>query len=305
MRIAVMGSGGVGGYYGALLARAGNQVTFIARGAHLEAIRRNGIHIKSREGEFTVQAPATDDPGQVEPVELVLFTVKTYHNAQAIPLLKPLVSGETAVLTLQNGVESYLELQQGLGPQCVLPGLTYVAAEVEAPGVIRQQGRMVAVIFGELSGEASPRTTRVLETFQQAGIDITLTSEVLKELWTKFIFIATLAGVTTACRTRLEVLLEHPETQRMLLDCAEEIAAVGRAKQVALDEDVVAKTVQRCESAARHLKASMHTDLEQGRPLELEALNGAVARMGSELGIPTPVNRLIYAMLTPYVQGAP
>ena len=187
MRIAVMGAGGVGGCLGAHLAKAGNDVTLIARGAHLEAIRRNGLRLKTQDGDFTVDTAATDDPGQVGSVDLVLFTVKTYHNAQAIPLLKPLIGQDPAILTLQNGVESYEELGNAFGIGHVMPGASYLAATVEEPGVILQESSDVRIAFGEINGTPSPRAIRTHETMLRAGIQAEHSRDVIKSLWTKFL----------------------------------------------------------------------------------------------------------------------
>ena len=305
MRIAVMGAGGVGGYFGGLLARAGNDVTLIARGAHLEAIRSDGLKVKSPSTDFTVPVAATDVPREIGTVELVLFAVKTYQNGVAIPAIRPLVGEDTCLLTLQNGADSYENLASAFGQDRVLPGATYIEARVHSPGVIRQQGEVPRIVFGEVSGTETPRGRLVFETLKAAGIDAELLGDILKELWTKFIFIASLAGVTTAARCRIATLLEYPEVRELLLAALKEAAAVATARGVGLDPDIVEKTMELIEVSARDLEASMHTDLELGRPLELDTLTGAVVRMGREVGVPTPVNTLLYSILLPYKDGVP
>ena len=303
MHIAVMGAGGVGGYFGGLLARAGNKVTLIARGAHLEAIRSRGLHVKSDQGDFVVNVNATDAPQQVGPAELVILCVKTYQNASAVPALMPLIGEGTCLLTLQNGVESYQELSRAVGGERVLPGAAYIETQIESPGAVRQRGDVVRVVFGEIGGDRTPRAKRILETFRGAGITTELSSDIVKELWTKFLFISTMAGVTSAARASMEQLLQHPEARDMVLAAMREVEAVGRARGVNLDLDVVDKTMEYMETSAKDLRASMHTDLELGRPLELEALNGAVVRMGRHEGVPTPVNSSLYSVLVPHRDG--
>ena len=304
MRIAVMGAGGVGGYFGGLLARAGNEVTLIARGVHLEAIRAHGLHVISQWGDFSVAVDATDEPSRVGPVELVVLSVKTYQNTAAIPALIPLVGEETSLLPLQNGVESYEELAKAAGEGRVLPGAAYIETQIESPGIIRQTGGVVRIAFGEIGGEQTPRARRILEIFRAAQIPTDLSADVVKELWAKFLFISTLAGVTSTARASMSQLLKHAEAREMILAVMREIEAVGRARGVKLDPDVVEKTMEYVETSAKDLHASMHTDLELGRPLELEALNGAVVRIGRQVGVPTPVNNVLYSLLVAHRDGA-
>ena len=302
MRIVVMGAGGMGGCLGAHLAKAGNDVTLIARSAHLEAIRRNGLRLKTHDGEFTVDVAATDDPGEVGPVDLVLFTVKTYHNAQAIPMIKPIIGHGPAILTLQNGVESYEELGNVFGIGHVMPGASYLAATVEEPGVILQESSNVRIAFGEINGTPSPRAVRAHETMLRAGIQAELSRDVIKSLWTKFLVLAPISGITSSNRTRIHRLLQNPESKSDFLAAMKEVEAVGRAKRVELDEDIV-ETMLNFIQGFGDFQNSMHTDVEQGRPLELEALSGAVVRLGSKEGVSTPVNEKFYAALLPHIYG--
>lgn len=302
MRIAVMGAGGVGGCLGGLLARAGNDVTLIARGAHLEAIRQHGLRVKTHSGDFTVDTAATDDPGQVGPVDLVLFTVKTYHNAQAIPLIKPLV-GRPAIMTLQNGVESHDELGSAFGIGHIMPGVSYTVATVESPGVIVQEGGDARIVFGEYDGSQSPRAIRVHEAMLRAGVEADLSEDVIKALWTKFLLLAAVAGFTSASRTRIHKLLQIPESKATVLAAMKEVEAVGRAKRVALGRGISESMLEFIEGYP-DFRNSMHTDVELGRPLELDALNGAVVRIGRQVGVPTPVHEVLYSLLLPYKDGA-
>lgn len=303
MRIVVMGAGGVGGCLGAHLARAGNEVTLIARGEHLEAIRQNGLRLKTQSGNFTVDAAATDDPSQVGPVDLVLFTVKTYHNAHAIPLIKPLIGEGPVIMTLQNGVESYLELGNAIGIGHVMPGASYLAATVLEPGVVSQESNDVRIAFGEINGTPSPRAVRVHETMLRAGIEAELSRDVIKSLWTKFLLLAPVSGITSASRARIHRLLQIPESRATFLAAMKEVEAVGRAIRVELDDDVVETMVDFIQGFP-DFQNSMHTDVELGRPLELEALSGAVVRIGLREGVPTPVNERFYSELLPYKDGA-
>jgi 2-dehydropantoate 2-reductase len=302
MRIAVMGAGGTGGCLGGLLARAGNEVILIARGEHLDAIRRNGLRVKSHLGDFTVKPEATDNPGDVGPVELVLFTVKTYHNGKAVPATAPLVEEVTAVMPLQNGVESFDQLARGLGPECVLPGASYGGAHIESPGVISQQSHDFRIVFGELDGSASIRARRIQDTFSGAGIEAELSADVVKALWTKLLLLAPVSGATSASRVRIKQLLQYPEPRQTFLAAMREVEAVGRAKGVHFDPDIVEKMARFIESYP-DFQNSMHIDIELGRPLELDALNGAVVRLGREAGVPTPVNSLLYSILAPHKDG--
>ena len=303
MHIAVMGAGGIGGYFGGLLAKAGNDVSLIARGKHLAAINRNGLEIKSSKERFKVTVAATDKPKDVGPVELIILSVKTYQNDQAIPALKPMVGEGTALLTLQNGVDGYQELAKAVGQEKVLPGAAYIESQIISPGIIQQSGDVVRIVFGEIGGEQTARAQRILDTFKQAQIETQISSDVTKTLWTKFLFISTLAGITSAARAPMSRLLQYPETRETILSIMREVETLGRAKEIRFDPDVVEKTMEYMETSAKDLQASMHTDLELGKPLELEALNGAAVRMGKELGIPTPVNHFLYTILLPHKGG--
>jgi 2-dehydropantoate 2-reductase len=299
-----MGAGAIGGNLGGLLAKGGHEVVLIARGVHLDAIRERGLQIKSPQGDFILEVEATDDPGEVGPVELVLFTVKTYHNSTAIPAMRPLVGEATSVLTLQNGVESFDELAQVLGPECVLPGAAYFGGYIEAPGIITNFGLAPHIIFGEDDGHETPRVQRILQAFTKSGIKTELSRDIVKTLWTKFLLLLSIAGMTCAARTLIRPLLQYPEAREMWLAALREVEAVGRAKGVKLDQDVVDRMIGLTESLPWDYRASMHTDLELGRPLELEALNGAVARIGKQVGVPTPVNHFLYSVLKPHKDGA-
>ena len=304
MRIAVMGAGSTGGYFGGMLARGGNDVTLIARGAHLDAIRANGLKVVRDDEEFTVQCQATDDPSEFGPVELLLLCVKTYQSDAAIPLMQPLVGPDTTVLCLQNGVDSYLKAAEVLGEATVLPGAAFIEAGMLGPGTVRQTGSLVRIILGETNGVETPRCLAIRDAFLGSGVPAEVLPDIRAGQWGKFLFIATMAGVTSMARATLAELMPQPHWRKVVLACLAEIDLVARASGVDLAPDIVADTVSSIEEHLADLQASMHTDLMAGRPLELDALNGAVVRAGIEAGVPTPVNDLIYAMLKGHQEGS-
>ena len=304
MRIAVMGAGGVGGCLGALLAHSGNDVSLVARGRHLDAIQNNGLRLKQEDGEITVHPAATAEPADIGPVELVLYTVKTYHNASAIPAVGPLAGPETAVLTLQNGVECHLQLAAALGPGHAMPGAYWTASSIESPGVIASVGPAPRLSFGEERGGTSRRAEAIGNVLQEAGIVAELSPDPLRVLWSKFVVLCSIAGITSAARTRIKEFMQYPEGERLFVDAMREVDRVGRAMGVDLPEGMVEGSLEFIKGFP-DFQNSMHADFENGRPTELEALNGAVVRIGRETGIQTPVNELIYSVLAPLKDGLP
>ncbi|RME48013.1 MAG: 2-dehydropantoate 2-reductase [Chloroflexi bacterium] len=299
MRIAVMGTGGVGGYFGGMLARAGHDVTFIARGAHLAAIREHGLRIQTVHGDFTIRAPATDDPGEVGPVELVLFCVKTYHTEEAGHAMAPLVGDKTLILSLQNGVDNEEKLAAMYGREHVLGGVCYIASTITSPGVVTQVSGPRSIVFGELDGSITARAQRVHQVLVEAGIDTTLSDNIHKALWTKFLFICALSGVGSVARATVGEMVAIPETRELLRETMAEVEAVARARGVELEAGIVDQMMRTAEGFAPESKPSMLVDVERGNRLEIDALNGTVARLGAMLGVPTPANRFIYAALKP------
>ena len=304
MRIAVMGAGSIGGYFGGMLAQSGHDVTLIARGKHLETIRKDGLKILNDDGHFLVKCDATDDPTGIGVVDLVLLTVKTYQNDMAIPPLRSLIDSSTSILCLQNGMDSYQSITRLLRIQDPLPGAAYIEASVQSPGIIRQSGTVVKIVFGELNGTLSSRGTEIQKVLSDSGIDTQFTTDILKTLWTKFLFISTMAGITCLTRETLAQLVPKEDWPNIIIDCMKEIEAVGRRNNINLENDVVKTTMDYITESLENMQASMHTDLMAGRPLELDALNGAVVRAGKLADIPTPINSLIYAMLKPYELGS-
>ncbi|MFB3819973.1 MAG: 2-dehydropantoate 2-reductase [Candidatus Methylomirabilales bacterium] len=300
MRIAVMGSGGIGGYFGGRLAQAGEPVTFIARGAHLRAIRERGLEVRSAAGDFHVRAAATDDPSRVGPVDLVLFAVKSYDTEEAGLACRPLLGPETGVLCLQNGVDNEDRLAKILGREHVLAGVVHILSTISAPGVIAQTAGPRTIRFAEMDGRTSTRSERILEVLAKAGIAATLSPNIQVDLWAKFLFIAAHGGVTALTRLPIGEILGCPETAAFYRAVMEEVAGVARAREIALPADAVETALAFARSLDPGMRSSLAHDLEQGRRLEIEALPGAVVRYGCEAGVPTPFNLAIYASLKPY-----
>ena len=300
MKIAVMGSGGVGGYYGGLLARMGHQVSFIARGAHLAALRRDGLQVKSVHGDFTV-APveATDHPPEIGRVDLVLMCVKTPDVEEAAQAIRPIVDEGTTVMSLQNGVEAPRRIGEVVGMEHVVGGATWISSAVESPGVIQQVSRFRRIVFGELDGRVTARVRNLAEVLGSTGTEVEVTDNIQKVLWTKFLFIAALSGVGSLTRLALGEYREVPETRALLVGLMEEVEAVGRAGGVELDSDVVEQALAIVDQAVPSVRASMQRDVEAGRRSELESLIGVIGRKGRALGVPTPMADVVYAALLP------
>jgi len=298
MKIAVIGSGGVGGFFGGLLAQAGHDVAFIARGAHLRAIRTRGLKIERPSGGFTIApANATDDPADIGPVDLALLCVKTYDLPEALAQMRPLVGPQTSVLTLQNGVEAPDMVAAAFGVQAALPGLVYCEVAVKEPGVIFQGSALQRIVLGEFDGTRTPRAGTIAAAFADAGAETNLSENVLGALWSKFCFICAMGGCTTLARCSLGALLADDEGRRLLHIIMTEIRTVGEANGVRFDADPVVAGMATAARFPFETKSSMQRDLERGARLEIEALNGAAVRLGRALGVPTPANQVIYAAL--------
>jgi 2-dehydropantoate 2-reductase len=308
MKIAILGSGAVGGYYGARLALAGHDVTFIARGAHLAAIRERGLEIRSAAlGDFIATGRAEEDTARVGPVDLVLFAVKTYDNPTALPLLRPLLGDETTVLSVQNGVDSAAEVAQVAGEARTLGGTTYVATALEAPGLIVQTGTHRRIVFGEAFGalpNLSARVTRIHEAFDAADIQSDAVGDGRVPIWEKFVFLAALAGFTGAARLPIGPVWGDPFTKAQFLAACREIEAVARAEGVAVAADVVDRIVPYVDAIPGSMRSSLLIDLQQGKRIEVEALQGAVVRRAAARGVPTPIMSTLYAVLKLHAQGA-
>jgi 2-dehydropantoate 2-reductase len=305
MRILVVGAGGVGGYFGGRLARAGLPVTVLARGAHLEAIRRDGLRVRSAiEGQWVAKVEAVETAEGCGPFDVALVCVKSFDTAAAVAAIGPALAPGAAVVSLQNGVDNEETIDAVLGPGHAVGGIAYVFATIEAPGVIvhRFAGRLV---LGELDGRPSPRVEAVRAAFQAAGVPAEIAPDVRRALWEKYLFISAQAGVTALARAPIGTIRAVPETWRMYRLILEELAAVARAAGVRLGDDVVEATLRAASAVAPDATSSLHHDLTHGRPLELEALHGHAVRLGERLGVPTPTVFAVYAALKPHAAGAP
>ncbi|MEW6754350.1 MAG: ketopantoate reductase family protein [Candidatus Latescibacterota bacterium] len=306
MRVAVVGAGGVGGYYGALLARAGAQVCLLARGPHLAAIREGGLRVRSElAGDWTVRPRATDDPSRVGPADLVLFCVKAYDLEAAAVQCRPMVLPDTLVIPVQNGIDAVERLQGTLGQGGVLAGLTYVASRIEGPGVVVQRGRADTLVCGEPAGGASGRTARVTAYFQQMGFPAQVVPDMPVRLWEKLAVVCATGGVLAVLRQPFGPVLASPRSSGLLLGVMQEVAALARASGQPLPPEAPARLLRYLQQTmAPQAQSSQLTDLQQGRRLELEHLNGAAVRLGRQLGVPTPLNASLYAALAPFAAGA-
>mgnify|MGYP003718507147 FL=1 len=305
MKIAVMGAGGIGGCYGGLLAQAGNDVTLIARGIHLAAIKEKGLQLVQPEGDFTVAVAATDDPSQVGPVDLVVFSVKAHQNSKAVPLIEPLIGEDTTILTIQNGVESADELGQDYGAERVLPGSAYLLSNIASPGVIKQLSLVPRVAFGESNGDRSQRAVAIRDSFCEANIEAELSDDISKALWSKMLYNSPANGMASAARLSPRDLIEYPHGAAMFRSAIQEVANVGTAYGIPFGQDDVQGAMDLITARPMGARGSMQADLEAGRPLELEAIVGSVRRIGRKVNVPTPVFDMLYTLLLPHIDGSP
>ena len=306
MRIAVMGTGGTGGYFGGLLARAGEDVTFIARGDHLEAIRKNGLAIKSvLSGDFIIPAKVTDNTNDTGQVDFVLFCVKAYDNAAAADQIRPLTGPQTVVLSVQNGIDNEQQIGEVIGPEHIVGCVSYVSSTIESPGVVAQTAGPGKIVLGEMQGGTSARTEALQSMLQNSGITAELHSDIQTALWHKFLAICGVNGITALTRLPMGEILACEETRKLLRGTMEEVEAVARASGANLPDECVDQSLDFFSSVEQAMRGSMYYDLAAGRRLELDVLNGTVVRLGGQHGIPTPINFAIYAALKPYLNGQP
>ncbi len=306
MKIAIMGSGGVGGYFGAKLARAGNEVTFIARGAHLDAIRRNGLRVKTDDGEMIVQpVKATDDPATIGVVDVVLFTTKLYDTTEAAEQLKPVMGPGTFVITVQNGIGGADMIGEVLGRDNVLAGSTYIVSHLEEPGVIRHMGKYQRIVFGEMDGRMSNRGRSFETACREADIDVEFSDKVQTTMWEKFIPLTVMSGMTSITRLPIGPILADPALAAMVDAAVDEAVNVARAKGIELSPNTAEKVQKTVRLAPYETKSSMLVDLERGKKMELPWLSATVAQLGEELGVPTPTHKLIATVLKLHAAGTP
>jgi len=300
---AFIGAGGVGGYFGACLARAGYGVSFLARGAHLNAIRRDGLRIDAPEGRFVVSVPASDDPSSLPPADFVFLCVKLWDTEAAAAACAPFVARGSAVLSLQNGIHAEGLLVDRLGAEPVMGGIAEVSASVSSPGVITKVGPAQRIRFGELDNSISARAQRLSDHLVQPGIDAAHERDIHAALWTKFIFLTGLSALTALTRRPIGEVRSHPETYQLLETVVTEAYAVGAVTGVGLEAGVVADTMARLNALPPEIFASMALDLAAGRRLELPWLSGAVVQLGAEHAVPTPANAFVVAALKPHAMG--
>ncbi|MCP3167988.1 ketopantoate reductase family protein [Myxococcus qinghaiensis] len=315
MRFAIVGSGGVGGYYGARLVRAGHEVGFLARGSHLKAMRDKGLTILSQEGDFTVPVRAEEDAARLGPVDVVVLAVKNYDVASVLPQVKTLLAASerpalggssAAVVTLQNGVDSPSEVAAAVGEPVVIGGTTYISTAITEPGVIRQAGTLHRVVLGETFGDLSQVSSRVQalrDVLAQAGLNAEAVADIRAPLWEKLAFLAAMAGFCTAARSSIGPLREAPFFRDVFREAVAEVLRVAAAEGVSTPtrpDDVV----RFMEAMAPEIRPSMMVDFDAGKPLEVEYLQGTVARRGHALGVPTPVMSTLYSVLLPHARGS-
>jgi 2-dehydropantoate 2-reductase len=306
MRIVIMGAGGLGGYFGARLAAAGNDVAFVARGAHLAAIRANGLRVESARGDLHLRdVAATDDPVTLAPADVVMLAVKLWDTEAAAEAVKPLVRPGTAVVSFQNGVTKDEVLTRILGRQSVIGGVGQIGVVIASPGVIRHTGTMAKLIFGELDNTRSARVEALLAACTAAGIDAEIAPDINLAIWQKFAFLVPMAACTASMRSTIGPIRANPRTRAFLADITREVVAVGRALGVQLADDFAEERMAFVDTLPPQMTASMQGDLARGNRLELPWFSGAVVELGKQAGIPTPLNRAVADILALYVDGAP
>lgn len=305
MRIAIFGAGGVGGYFGACLARAGEEVGFVARGEHLRAMATTGLQIRSPLGDFKLdRVRATHDASQLAPVDLVLLAIKAWQLPQATPALASLLGPSTFVLPLLNGIETSTCLEAVLGPGRVLKGLTRIVSRISTPGVITHVGVQPTIVFKEPDNTTSTRIRRLRDLLENAGIRAVIPEDVDRALWEKFIFVVAVGGVGAVSRANVGVMRQVAETRGLLTEVMEEIYDLARVRGVNLKEDTIPRAMKFLDDMPADATASLQRDLAAGRPSELEAWTGAVVRLGRESGLPTPRNDFIHSSLLPLERRA-
>lgn len=304
MKIGIMGSGGVGGYYGARLASGGADVTFVARGAHLGAMRDRGITIEG--GPDPIHVPvvnATDDTSTIGTCDFVLLAVKLWDTEAALQLMRPMMGRNSTVISFQNGVLKDDYLRAAYGPEQIMGGVTYVATAIDRPGVIKQTGPMQRLVVGEFDAPSSARAEAFRAVCENGRINVEIAPDIQAEIWRKFVFLVGMSGVTTTMRSKIGPIRSNEQTRAFFLDLMREVVAVGRATGVSLPENYAEEALRLADDVSPEMTTSMHHDLERGRPLEVPWLAGAVVQLGARAGIPTPLNRAINDILALRANG--
>jgi 2-dehydropantoate 2-reductase len=306
MKIAIIGSGGVGGYFGARLAASGQDVTFVARGAHLEAMQKKGLKVLSALGDLRLaEVKATGDTTIIGPVDVVMIAVKLWATEEAAAAAKPIIGPNTVAVSFQNGVVAVDTLLPILGQEHVMGGVANIAALIEEPGVIRHNGTMANLFFGELDGKPSPRSQALQVACKIANIQSELVTDITKTIWEKFVRLVTLSALTSLTRMPIGPIRADADTRALMQQVMEEAVAIGKAKGVKFDEGLVAEQMSKVDNYPATMVASMCGDLRRGNRLELPWLSGMIAKFGQELGMPTPANQFVYAALKLYANGRP
>ena len=304
MRIAIMGAGGVGGYFGGVLANHGEDVVLIARGAHGEAIANSGLQVDSHWGNFNVKVDVTDDPSTVGTVELILHCTKLYSNAEALPALAGMVGGDTNILTIQNGVTSGATVASHYGWDRVLQGATYIESGIIGPGHINQTGSVARIEFGENDGSSTPRTEAIRGLFEKPGIQVEVSSNIVDTLWSKLVSVGAIGTLMTAARASLPEILASPHGEATIRMLMEEIVAVGQSQGVTLPPRCVESKLEGAKAEADEFQSSLQYDLSIGKPLELDELLGAVVEMADESGSPVPASAALVSVLDRFKHGS-
>ena len=301
MKIAIYGTGGVGGYFGGRLAHAGADVHLIARGGHLEALQQDGLHVESVDGDFHANLPATNDPSEIGSCDIVLFTVKSFDTEAAARELHPLIDDRTAVISLQNGVDNEAKLAAEIGREHVMGGVAYIFSTIAEPGVIEHTGGPTSFTFGELDGERSERAEEFLKLCERAdGMDAELSESIQTELWEKAAFICAHAGMTATARLPLGDIRDQQESWEMYRRIIEEVCRVGRATGIELPEGTVGEWMEFADDLEGDSYSSLHYDMTHGKTMELEALHGTIVREGRENDVTVPMTEAVYAILKPW-----
>ena len=305
MKIGIMGAGGVGGYYGAFLGHAGHEVGFVARGAHLDAIRDRGLKLVGPRGDISLpDVKASDDAADIGPCDVVLFSVKLYDTETAAEAIRPMIGPETLVISLMNGVDGPERIAAVLPDAIVMPGAAYVSALITEPGVVTYKSDMSSIVFGEAAGGPSARAEAFAQVCRDAGFEARVSENATADLWNKFVLLATNSALTAGIRKPAGEIYTDPDLQDLARSLMAEVVAVGRAKGIDLDPDIIEKSVAMTHTFPPGMYASMFHDLDRGKRMEVDSLSGYVVREGAKFGIPTPRHHTIWAMLKPYRDGA-
>ena len=304
MKIVVVGAGGVGGYFGARLAASGSEVTFVARGAHFEAIKARGLRVYSPRGDLHLPKVAVvERMDELDSADIVIVAVKLWDTESVAGNLVPIAAQGTAILSLQNGIDKDDVFRRYVPPESVLGGCCYISASILEPGVIRHAGSIQRIVFGEYNGEKSPRAVNFLEACHHASIDVEITDTIERVIWEKFVFLVGLSGATTSMRQSIGPILANPQTRAFLLDLMREVVAVGLSCGVNLDKEYAEERLAFCDTLPASMTSSMYHDLDEGRRLELPWLSGAVSRLAHENGLSAPLNRAVSDILALYAEG--